>query len=286
MSFTRIDNDYLCFLEAQEQFRSDPKARGTLEITSSAGRLLEYIEPMKLQGFLDRIAEFRFEKSMRQFLEQLGDLDSEFLDHLTAGEDSNIRVLSKGADLKVSIEGLIADLLMWIVPAETQMRELYNATVADVQGLDLDNLVREGVRRFQVKGDWLRNAEARYVDAGTRFRYSYEWHSLLLQMAIGDQHDLLLGTTNVGMAMAFGLPLVANREDRRVHSPSVRELESILEEEGKPVVVTGVNGFQIAHLYGHVGDSVTFEWDRDFTGDMGPSGRFLPLESTIVPKSE
>lgn len=284
MSVTRFDNEYPKFLEAQDQFYKNPEAQGVLTITSPT-QLMEYVDPMKLQGRLDRIAELRFEKSQHQYLEVLGGFDKDFLDHLEKGVPPTTRVLAKGKNMKVTVTGSLADLALWEVPVELHIRDLYYNGVASSQDLEIDALVQEGVRRFQVKGDMIRNSGVRFVEAGTRYRYTFEWYSLLVQVIVGDMGDLLLGTTNLAMAMAFGLTPVANQDARRVHAPSLKELEAVVDEEGKPVVVTGANAFQMAHLYSHLGDLVTFEWDRDLTGDMGPSGRFLPLEAHTIPKT-
>ena len=282
MGINRFDNDYAAYLGGQEEFRRDPTATGVL-IVESTTPLTKHVDPMKLQSRMDRLAEMRYEKAHLQYLGTLNKFDASYLEHLDA-EPPLVRVLAKDSRIKVVVEGLRSDLPIWETPVSEQIRDLYYAGVMQADGLDLDALVGEGIRRFQVKGDMLRNSGVRFVEAGTRFRYGFKWHSLLITLILGDMHDLLLGTTNLGMAMAFGLDPVANLAPDvvRIAGPSVRELEALYDGEGRPIVVTGVNAFQMAHLFGHFGDRITFEWDRDLTGDMGPAGTFLPLICTTT----
>jgi len=272
----RLDNEYPAYIAAQESFLTDPGANGVLEVTSPI-HLLEFVDPKRLQGRFDRIAEMRYDTVFVQYLESLG-MDSGFVKHLVAGDQSIMKVFAKGADVKIRVEGLKTDLLLWEVPISIQIRELYYNAVAEAENLDVNALVIEGARRFQVKGDMLRNSRVKFVEAGTRYRYSSEWHSLLLQIVTGDMGDLLLGTTNLAMALAFALTPIANEDAFKVASPTVQELEALVNSESRPIVVTGTNAFQMAHLYGHLGNQVSFEWDQDLTGDMGPAGAYLPLD--------
>lgn len=285
MSLTRLDNEFPAFLEAERRFLADPTARAILEVTPETG-LRQFINALKLQNQLDRVAEQSLLPEQRQFLALAG-LDEAFLDHLEKGKTPSVKVLSKGDDIRIRIDGLAADLPLWEVSVNIRVRDLYYTGVAVQQQLNPEALVYEGMRRLHVKGDLLRNSGVRFVEAGTRYRTEFEWHSYLLEVLMGDLGDLLLGTTNPAMALAYGLTLGGKNEARRVQEPSVRELEAILDAEHEPVVVYGVNAFQMAHLYGHVGDAVSFEWDRDLTCDMGPAGRFLPITAReIVPTAK
>lgn len=279
-SLTRLDNDYEAFLEASKAWGLENSGPGVLEITSPSAGLMRYVDPLKLQGFLDRIAEMRLDPGYREYLESLG-FDPRFVKALADATPPTPRVLSKDGNIKVTVTGERWQLPLWEVPVSVSIRDLYYANVAKQQNLNFDVLFNEGLRRFHVKSDMLRNSGLRFVEAGSRYRVAYDWYSFLIASIIGDMGDLLVGTTNLGIAMAFGLRAAHSVEARRVQSPSVKDLESILDEEGRPVVVTGTNAFQMAHLYGHFGDSISFEWDQDLTADMGPAARFLPL-STIT----
>lgn len=280
MNTTRFDNELTTYLQAQEKFLKDPKEEATLTI-GSPSLLGRFVDPQKLQGRLDRLAEMRYEKAHLQYLATLEKFDQDFLDHLN-DEPPQVKVLAKENKMKVIVEGFREDLPLWEVPIMLQIRDLYYTGALQADNLDYDALVGEGVRRFQVKGDMLRHSGVRFVEAGTRYRYGYEWHALLFQLMIGDMGELLLGTTNLAMAMAFALKPVDNLAGvLRIESPSVSDLENLVDTEPRPIVVTGLNAFQMAHLYGHFGDHITFEWDRDLTGDMGPMGTFLPLTSTV-----
>ena len=281
MSVNRLDNELSAFLRAQEVLGDDTHHQ--LEV-SCATPLMKYVDPAKLQGRLGRVGEMKFLPAQVEYLGTTGRFTAEFLAWLETNPWPNTRVLSKGKDLMVSVEGSPSELALVEVPISVQLHDLYYVGIFNENDLNANMIVGEGIRRLQTKLDLLRNCGVRFYEAGTRSRYGFDWHSLLLQVILGDASELLLGTTNVGIAMSYGLrPFTAADVGAILGPTSVREMESMLEgNPGATLVVSGVNAFEIAHLHSHFGDRLVFEWGADLTSDMGPAGRSLPLSFTTT----
>lgn len=274
----RLDNEYQAFKASKEFWMEDPKTKARLEVTSSIP-LRKHIDPVKLQSRLDRFNEARFEDFQKDYVGTL--LGTEYANYLDNLNLAKVKVLAKKDDIKVVVEGPACELPLWEVPISIQIHDLYNGSVLQEfnEGVfDFDNLVLEGTRRFQVKADLIRNSGARFVEAGTRWRYNYDWHSFLMGLFLGDLSNLVVGTTNLSFALTFGLTPIVNDDVKSIESPSLIEIEKLLPG---PIVVKRVTAFEMAHLNSHFGDELIFEWDSDLASDIGPLGNILSLDYHI-----
>lgn len=272
MTVNRLDNEFGAFLKAQELWKEDPDVSGRLEVRVGIP-LKDKVDPAKLQGRLDRIAEFEFEPVFSEYL-KLQDLDPAFLEFLETAAVPHPRVLARENDVMVRVDGRRSDLPLWEVPIANQLHDLFFATMIAEQNLDGDVLVMEGVRRFQHKADLLRGSSVAFAEAGTRWRYSYDWYDLMIKVILGDLPNLITGTTNPWFALGHGLKVTNNQGIPRLSAPSVKEIEASSDD---PVVVSETNAYEMAHLHSHFGNRLIFEWGSDLTSDMGPGGIPLPL---------
>lgn len=305
MSVNRLDNDFLAFLKAQARF---PKTDQVTMNVTSVTKLKRYIDSAKLQARLDRVAEFRIAPAQIEYLAVTKRFTDEFLVWLAKMQMPLTKVMERDDHLRVTVKGTRAEMELWKAPISIQTHELYFNGVFATNELD-GNVVGEGVRRFQVKMDLLRNSGVRFVDSGSSVRYSFEWYALLMQVLLGDAPDLILGTTNTHFAMTHGLRPVAYLDDEglasdwqagevlplsaftlesggaRMPMASVKGIEKVLKDhpqlEGKTLVVSGVNAYEMAHLRSHFGPQLVFEWGADLTSDMGPAGGVLPLSFVV-----
>lgn len=277
MTINKLDNEYIQYLRA-----ASSEGDGVLEV-SSPELLKKYIDPAKLQARLDRVQEMEYDKAQIEYLQTVGKFSDAFLKEIQAVPPRAI-VLGKGDNLKVRVEGPKIHLALWEVPIAIQLHDLWYVGIFDADQMDPGFIIGEGARRLQTKLDYLRNSGVRFVEDGTRTRYTWDWYSLILQSLMGDARDLLLGTTNPAMAMAFALPLIAYDDSLtgatkgvRVSATSVEELSTLAGGHQDTLVVSGVNAFEMAHLHSHLGDRLVFEWGSDLSADVGPAGRALPL---------
>jgi len=279
----RLDNEYSAFLRSQELYGDNSKH--VLEV-SCATPLRKYIDPGRLRVRLDRVQEMKLTDAQGQYLGVVGQFTPEYLKWLNSNPWPRARVLVKGNGLKVKVEGTLAELILWEAPISIHLHDLYYVGIFTENELNADMIVAEGTRRLLTKMDLLRNSGVRFTEAGTRYRYGFDWQSLVLQVLIGDGGELLLGTTNALIAMSYGLKPVAHgltdsNLGAMLDTTSIGEIEGMLEEHPEfgpgSIVVRGINAFEMAHLHSHFGDVLSFEWGADLTADMGPAGRSLPL---------
>jgi hypothetical protein len=265
-------------LKAQDEWKKDPEAVGVLEVSCGIP-LGDKLNPAKLQNRLDRTSEFEWQEGQLDFLKTLKGLDPDFVDYLKDQQLPNPKVMVQKNDIMVRVEGKMADLPFWEVPISNQMHDLYFNGVIAENNLDGEVLVLEGVRRFQHKADLLRGSTFTFTEDGTRWRYAWDWYELLMTIIMGDTPNIITGTTNPWMGMAHAVEVVAHVDPDfiRMHSPSVADLEDLVAIEVKPIVVSGANAYEMAHLHSHYGTFLNFEWGADLTSDMGPGGIPLPL---------
>lgn len=278
MSTNRLDNEIEMFLKAQESWKSDSSGTGRLEVRCPLP-LKDKLDAAKLQGRLDRTSELKFEPSEVDYLATTKLFEEPFLQVLRDHILPMTRVMSRGEDVMVRVDGAIWELPMWEVPISNQIHDLYFSGIRADNGLSDDMLVVEGIRRLQHKADMLRMSGLVFTEAGTRWRYTWDWYEMITSVMIGDFPNLIEGTTNPWTAMKNGLGVISRREEDkwlRVELPTADVLARVREETDQPIVVTGVNAFEMAHLSSHVPE-VSFEWGADLTADMGPGGIPLPL---------
>jgi len=271
MSVSKLDNLYPAFIESQDNL--DNKDIGAMVMTCANIPLNKHISALKLQSRLDRIQGLPLTESQIEYLKLIGFNDA-FIDLM-----SNWPIMpsvSTSDEVSVRIEGTYSEAILWQAPVNMIVREMYFANIMAVNEIDVNVLMLEATRRFQSKGDMLRNCGLRFIEGGSDYRYRFDWYSLLFGMIMGDFSDVFLGTTNVGMAMSHGM--TPYRSDYpSISSPTTKQLEFALEKD-QNVLVRDASAFQMAHLYSHFGDSISLEWGSDLVADMGLLGSNLDIK--------
>jgi len=150
---------------------------------------------------VDLMSTLELRPAERAYLETLPYFSREFLAWLSEYRFNpghvSIEVDVEG-QLHVSIAGPWRETIFWEVPLLATISELYFAN----QAYDKSRTVLEAGR----KREMLDKHKCNYVDFGTRRRFSYETHVLV-------NHELShgvysLGTSNVSLAGAWGMPVV------------------------------------------------------------------------------
>lgn len=275
MSTNRLDNEYQAFLRSQELWKKDPDATGRLEVKCGIP-LKDKLDPVKLQGRLDRTADHKWEPGLLDYLATLDKIEPEYVKYLEDQQTPLPVVRARANDIMVRVDGKKCDLPLWEVPISNQTHDLYFNQIVAENNLDPEVLVLEGVRRFQHKADMLRGSNFVFVEDGTRWRYAWDWYDLLITIILGDIPNIIVGTTNPWMGLAHATPVVNYPVPKyhRLKNPSVDQIEK--SSGHGQIVVSGANAYQMAHLNSHF-EGLIFEWGADLTSDMGPGGTSLPL---------
>jgi len=97
----------------------------------------------------------------------------------------------------------------WEVPALATINELYFKGLMKAQGLNPSEVWENGEWILREKANMLKDyPELKFVDFGTRRRFSQEWHRHVIEMCLDLMPNNFIGTSNEMMAMELGIPAV------------------------------------------------------------------------------
>ncbi|HVL39895.1 MAG TPA: hypothetical protein VM328_10945 [Fimbriimonadaceae bacterium] len=199
----RLDNDFYSFTMGQFVWRHYPDVRVRYELRDRHGRLERLGQPV-LQVLSRLVSEeievMRCERFTAQDLLYLGTLgfDAAYLAWLASDHElPEVLVELRGDSLRVEYEGAWADAIFWETPLLALVSSTYSMSLTGM---------REGERRLAAKIDDLgASPNLRFMEFGTRRRYSRGWQRYVIDRLVGEVGHQLLGTSNVEFAKEFDL---------------------------------------------------------------------------------
>lgn len=127
-------------------------------------------------------------------------LDPVYLDFLEGYryQPNEVLIEQHGDQLEVAIEGFWYRTILWEVPIMSLICELYYRMNAEVR-VDDDEIVN----RTRIKIEKYKALGVTVADFGTRRRYSYDVHRIVLQTLCKYGNGAFIGTSNVHLAMLY-----------------------------------------------------------------------------------
>lgn len=152
-----------------------------------------------LRNAVDSMAELQLTKSERRFLENYCPyLDPVYLDFLEGYryDPQEVSIDQKGGELHVAIEGNWHRAILWEVPVMSLICELYYQLTNASRISDEEVLLRtrQKIEAYAKLG-------VKVAEFGTRRRYSYDVHRLVMQSLKAYGEGAFVGSSNVHMAM-------------------------------------------------------------------------------------
>lgn len=141
----------------------------------------------------------------------------EFLEFLCTVRLSPIKVELSADGTQLVIEtaedGLIVEAMLWETLIMNVVNRMYFLDKMREEGKTEEDAWAEGDRRLTAKIAKLKAALARgirvpFIDFGTRRRWSLAWQEHVLRRLMAEVPELLMGTSNVLLAMTLGIPVV------------------------------------------------------------------------------
>ncbi|WP_158827996.1 nicotinate phosphoribosyltransferase [Mucilaginibacter lacusdianchii] len=153
-----------------------------------------------LRASVDAMAELRLSREEKRFLQVTCPyLDPVYLDFLDGYRynPEEVHIEQHGDQLQVHIEGLWYRTILWEVPIMSLICELYYI-------MQNENRISndEVIQNIRQKIENYRSLGVNIAEFGTRRRYSYEVHRLVVQALRQYGEGSFVGTSNVHMAMA------------------------------------------------------------------------------------
>lgn len=162
--------------EMVEAIRADIAEMACLQLTNVEEAWLRAECPYLFSWYIDWLKTFRFKP-----------------------EQVEIRVCEQ---TELEITGPWCETILWEVPLLAIISKHIMASQKPIFDLNDELAVMEQTR---VKGATMRAEGCKFVDFGTRRRFSYGVHNRVLEALVDSAEDALLGTSNVHLAMTWGI---------------------------------------------------------------------------------
>ncbi len=146
-----------------------------------------------IAGFAAQDGSARFDKPYLDFLADLR------LPDVTVGTDPNTQ------DLAVQTTGPWANVSLWETVVMSEANELYYEELLTQQGLSKDAVWAEGDARLDQKIARLKDSDIRFIDFGTRRRFSASWQAHVVERLAQELPDNFVGTSNPWFAYRYNL---------------------------------------------------------------------------------
>jgi nicotinate phosphoribosyltransferase len=200
-----LDNDFYNFTMGQLVYTCYPDREVTYKLTNrSTVALGDHIDLDELQEEIENTRSLKFTENELVFLEDTGIMGARYLDWLSEKfklpqvnvflKDDNRIELEYEADWKSAI--------FWETPLLAIVNHLYHrdkVLIPETIGL---HAIKHKITRLAA------NPRVKFVEFGTRRRFSADWQRFVLQMLMRSVPEQVIGTSNVNMARFFGLPPV------------------------------------------------------------------------------
>ena len=201
-TFTSIlDNDFYKFTMQQGVVRLFPGAKAKYRFINRGNHSYPPGFADALKAAVGEMASLRLTREEKTFLQVTCPyLDPVYLDFLEGYryQPEEVHIHQDGDQLEVHIEGFWYRTILWEVPIMSLICELYY-TMNNIERVSDEEIME----RTRLKIEKYKALGVTVADFGTRRRFSYRVHRLVLQALCQYGSGAFIGTSNVHMAMLY-----------------------------------------------------------------------------------
>ena len=201
-TFTSIlDNDFYKFTMQQGVVRLFPGARAKYRFINRGNHSFPAGFADALKTAIQEMASLKLTKEEKTFLQVTCPyLNPVYLDFLEGYryQPEEVQIHQDGDQLEVHIEGFWYRTILWEVPIMSLICELYY-TMSNIDRIPDEQIID----RTRLKIEKYKALGVTVADFGTRRRFSYQVHRLVLQALCQNGSGAFIGTSNVHMAMLY-----------------------------------------------------------------------------------
>ena len=194
-----LDNDFYKFTMQQGVIRLFPSAKARYAFINRGKHSFPDGFAKALREAVNEMATLKLSREEKNFLQvNCPYLDPVYLDFLEGYRynPEEVHITQNGDQLEVHVEGLWYRTILWEVPLMSLICELFYV-LNDSQRISNDEVIshtKEKIENYRRLG-------VTVAEFGTRRRYSYQVHRLVLQSLSQYGEGSFIGTSNVHMAM-------------------------------------------------------------------------------------
>ncbi len=200
---------------SQFQYEKRPDAEVTFTFKNRGNqRLAEYVNLEDLQNRFDFLRQHGWSQEELAYFNTISTpsderlITDEYIDYLaiTPVPDVNVAMDPETNDLAIETTGDWALVTFWETIVMSEVNEIYFENYVRANNIDIFDLYDEGARRLDEKIAILQdNPDIKFVDFGTRRRFSLRWHRYVDEQLKQRCPDNLMGTSNLATARELGL---------------------------------------------------------------------------------
>lgn len=240
-----FDTDFYKFTQQQFIFHRFPdveveytfKCRNDIEFRHLATRILTEIRELCDLGFTSK--ELDYLKSLGIFKQDYLDFLREFKLNWNCIEFP----IGMGKEFELKIKGRWLDTILFETPILAIISELYSRSITGDSDSPLfihaNRFLRDKVAKLHVRMIKMPekvDSSVKYVDFGTRRRFSKYWHDFLIGQRLIFFPESFIGTSNVMFAKKFGIKPIGTMaheilQTGQVLAPTLRESQRFILNE-------------------------------------------------------
>ncbi|HZG23506.1 MAG TPA: nicotinate phosphoribosyltransferase, partial [Chitinophagaceae bacterium] len=196
-----LDNDFYKFTMQQGVIRLFPFASARYAFINRGKHIYPPGFGAALRKVVNDMSSLKLTSQEKIFLQVTCPyLDPVYLDFLEGYryQPGEVQIEQHGDDLSVQVEGLWYRTILWEVPLMAAICELYYSLNHTQRVSD-----HEVMRRTRRKISYYRDIGVTVAEFGTRRRFSYEVHHLVMKALKESGSGSFIGSSNVHMAMIY-----------------------------------------------------------------------------------
>jgi nicotinate phosphoribosyltransferase len=196
-----LDNDFYKFTMQQGVIRLFPYARARYDFINRGKHSFPPGFAQRLQQAVNEMAGLSLTKAEKNYLRVTSPyLDPVFLDFLEGYhfDPEEVKIGQEGDDVQVRVEGLWYRTILWEVPLMALICELYYQE-HHLQRVSDEEVMQRTRDKFAKYGE----LGVTVAEFGTRRRFSYDVHHLVMKSLREYGDGVFIGSSNVHMAMVY-----------------------------------------------------------------------------------
>ncbi|WP_185860557.1 nicotinate phosphoribosyltransferase [Blattabacterium cuenoti] len=196
-----LDNDFYKFTMQNAVIKLFPLAKAKYEFINRGQHSFPKNFDKILKENLNKMAYLKLSNEERIFLEKnCPYLDSSYLDFLNKYQynPKEVNIFQRGENIQMHIEGLWSRTILWEVPLMAIISELYYKLTKrqKISEKKITSITKEKLNKYK-------KLQVKIGEFGTRRRFSYKVHKLVLKTLTEEGTPFFMGSSNVHLSHIF-----------------------------------------------------------------------------------
>ncbi|WP_185866987.1 nicotinate phosphoribosyltransferase [Blattabacterium cuenoti] len=198
-----LDNDFYKFTMQNAIIKLFPLAKAKYEFINRGKHTFPKNFAHILKENLNKMAYLKLSSAERIYLEKnCPYLDSSYLDFLKKYQynPKEVNIFQKGENIQMQIEGLWSSTILWEVPLMAIISELYYKLTGakKISEKKITSITKEKLKEYK-------KLHVKIGEYGTRRRFSYKVHKLVLKTLKEEGEPFFIGSSNVHLSHIFSI---------------------------------------------------------------------------------